>query len=284
VTLAARNGSTGHGGLIDVKNDSSLNTIRLIGDTGTGDSRLQMYAGGTNLSFQILADDSSSGSAMYLYNGAGQVRMEIDSDDGDNGSVIRMYDAGGGLGLFLDAENGNAGYLAVYGTNGAANIILDGRDSGGNGRVICDVLQINGGSDLSEQFDISSNQGVTEAGMVVCIDPAHPGQLMPSSKAYDRTVAGVISGAGGIQPGMLMGQRGSPADGKHPVALTGRVYVQAEASNGAIEPGDLLTTSAVPGHAMKVTDYARAQGAILGKAMTGLSSGKGTVLVLVSLQ
>ena len=51
-----------------------------------------------------------------------------------------------------------------------------------------------------------------------------------------------------------------------------------------IDPGDLLTTSDTPGHAMKVTDYGKAQGAILGKAMTGLVSGKGLVLVLVSLQ
>jgi hypothetical protein len=35
---------------------------------------------------------------------------------------------------------------------------------------------------------------------------------------------------------------------------------------------------------MKVTDHARAQGAILGKAMTGLKEGKGVVLVLVTLQ
>jgi hypothetical protein len=120
--------------------------------------------------------------------------------------------------------------------------------------------------------------------MVVCIDAAHPGQLRPSSQPYDRKVAGVISGGGGVQPGMLMGQRGTAADGKHPVALTGRVYVQATSANGAIEPGDLLTTSSIPGHAMKVTDHTRAQGAILGKAMTGLDQGKGTVLVLVSLQ
>jgi hypothetical protein len=46
----------------------------------------------------------------------------------------------------------------------------------------------------------------------------------------------------------------------------------------------LLTTSSTPGHAMKVTDHARAQGAILGKAMSSLAEGKGMVLVLVSLQ
>jgi hypothetical protein len=68
------------------------------------------------------------------------------------------------------------------------------------------------------------------------------------------------------------------------VALTGRVYVLADASNGPIQPGDLLTTSATPGRAMMVTDFQRARGAILGKAMSGLNSGKGLVLVLVSLQ
>ena len=37
-----------------------------------------------------------------------------------------------------------------------------------------------------------------------------------------------------------------------PVALSGRVWVYCDAGKHAIEPGDLLTTSATPGHAMKV--------------------------------
>ncbi len=107
---------------------------------------------------------------------------------------------------------------------------------------------------------------------------------MISNKAYDRRVAGIISGAGGVKPGMLMGQKDSEADGGTPVALTGRVYAWADASASAIEPGDLLTTSDVVGHAMKVTDYEKAQGAIIGKAMSSLDKGKGLVLVLVTLQ
>ena len=73
-------------------------------------------------------------------------------------------------------------------------------------------------------------------------------------------------------------------DGDRAVALTGRVFCLADVSNGSIEPGDLLTTSHTPGHAMKVTDYTKANGAVLGKAMTSLESGKGLVLVLVALQ
>ena len=51
-----------------------------------------------------------------------------------------------------------------------------------------------------------------------------------------------------------------------------------------IEPGDLLTTANLPGHAMKVIDHIKAQGAVLGKAMSSLESGQGLVLVLVTLQ
>jgi sugar lactone lactonase YvrE len=152
------------------------------------------------------------------------------------------------------------------------------------GRTRTQVLEITGGSDLSEQFEVTGEHQKVEPGMVVCIDPASCGNLVVSHKAYDRTVAGIVSGAGGVKPGMLMGQRGTMADGEHPVALTGRAYCRADASKGPITPGDLLTTSDVAGHAMKVTDYDRAQGAILGKAMSSLNEGRGLVLVLVTLQ
>ena len=83
---------------------------------------------------------------------------------------------------------------------------------------------------------------------------------------------------------MLMGQTDSIANVKHAVALSGRVWCKATVSGaGAIEPGDLLTTSDVAGHAMKSIDAERSHGAIIGKAMTGLNE-DGFVLVLVNLQ
>ncbi len=137
---------------------------------------------------------------------------------------------------------------------------------------------------MSEQFDIHSADAEFKPGLIVCIDPDKPGRLVTSSVAYDKTVAGIVSGAGGVKPGMLMGQRGTAADGQHPVALTGRVYCWVDADQGAIRPGDLITTSDTPGHGMKVNDSSRAQGAVIGKAMSSLMAGRGLVLVLVSLQ
>ena len=89
----------------------------------------------------------------------------------------------------------------------------------------------------------------------------------------------------GVRPGLVLGQKGSVADGAQPVASVGRVYVWCDAdSGGSIQGGDLLTTSATPGHAMKVSDHSRANGAVLGKALSSLQGGRGLVLVLVSLQ
>ncbi|MFN8344163.1 MAG: hypothetical protein U0X91_04130 [Spirosomataceae bacterium] len=152
-----------------------------------------------------------------------------------------------------------------------------------NGTTSTKVLEITGGADLAEHFDINGNDALLP-GTVVSIDPDKPGQLRVAQNAYDKTVAGIVSGAGEVQPGMLMGQAGTLANGQHPVALTGRVYCRVDAQFGAIRPGDLLTTSSTAGHAMKALDSSQAQGAILGKAMTSLETGTGLVLVLVSLQ
>jgi hypothetical protein len=143
------------------------------------------------------------------------------------------------------------------------------------------TLTIRGGADVAEPFPVTGGQ--VEPGTVMVIDEANPGRLSRSTRAYDTRVAGIISGAGGIRPGLELQQDGVLDQGQK-VALSGRVYVQADACTGAIKPGDLLTTSEAPGCAMKVSDHARAQGAILGKAMTGLTDGRGLVLVLVTLQ
>jgi hypothetical protein len=149
-----------------------------------------------------------------------------------------------------------------------------------NGMVSVGVLQITGGSDVAEPFNMPE---ITPKGAVVVIDEENPGHLKVSQHAYDTHVAGIVSGADGINPGLSLHQEGVLEGGKN-VALSGRVKVMADASNGEIKPGDLLTTSDIAGHCMKVTDHGRAQGAIIGKAMSALEKGRGYLLVLVSLQ
>jgi hypothetical protein len=196
--------------------------------------------------------------------------------------------------LFIGSDNDadEASSTLTLGTDGAAlvTILESGAVGVGmvpsyeldvNGTTRTKVLKITGGADLAEGFDVVAEPSMVKAGMVVSIDPANSGKLMVSATANDRRVAGIISGAGDVLPGMIMSQIGTAADGEHPVALTGRVYCWVD---GAVEPGDLLTTSNVPGHAMAVKNYEKARGAIIGKALTAQRGGRGLVLVLVSLQ
>lgn len=207
-------------------------------------------------------------------------RLEIFDTTGDN---FRIQNQNGIFKIInaTDADredividgNGNVG---IGTTNPLAKL-----DVAGTTRT--KIIEITGGSDLAEPFEIAGTESV-KPGIVVCIDPDQPGKLRVCGHAYDNTVAGIISGAGGLNPGILMTQSSAEANGKYPVALTGRVYVWADATNSSIKPGELLTTSGTPGHAMKATDYSKAQGAIVGKAMSSLENGRGLVLLLVALQ
>ncbi len=175
---------------------------------------------------------------------------------------------GGGVPGNVQVENG--GYTTT--------IELDGM----SGTTTTRVLEITGGSDVAEPFPMSDSETLVP-GTVVVIDRERPGHLAMSRHAYDRRVAGVISGAGGVRPGLTLAQVGVLEGDQH-VAIGGRVYALADAAAGPIEPGDPLTTSETPGHVMRAVDPSRSSGAIVGKAMSALSSGQGLVLVLISLQ
>ena len=122
-----------------------------------------------------------------------------------------------------------------------------------------------------------------EGGTLVIVDPAEPNRVLRASRAYDTRVAGAVS----AQPGLILGERG---DTKAMVAQSGRVRVKVDATYGAIRIGDLLVTSATPGHAMRSRPIKVAgqslhrPGTIVGKALELLAKGKGEILVLLTLQ
>jgi hypothetical protein len=231
-----------------------------IGTTQTPPGGLRVASGGLAV----------TGASSPNYGTASGVFIERGTSFGD----VYAYSYGNSssaLPLCLNTPGGNVG----IGTASPQNTL----DVAGTTRT--HSIIITGGADLAEPFRMPS--GEIQKGSVVVIDEEHPGELKLSTKAYDTRVAGIVSGANGINPGISLRQEGTLEGGQN-VALSGRVYVQADAGFGAIKPGDLLTTSDAPGLAMKVTDPAKAQGAILGKAMSSLKEGKGLVLVLVTLQ
>ena len=186
-------------------------------------------------------------------------------------AAIAAYNAnprGTGAALFAKKEGplGHAGFF-------------DGRVwIGGELGVGGDILLAN--ADCAEDFDVVSLTSA-EPGCVMVI--GEDGVLHPCSAAYDKCVAGVISGAGQYKPGLILDKQ-PDSSSRSPVALLGKVYCKVTAENGAIETGDLLTTSPLSGHAMKASDPRRAFGAVIGKALRQHAAGVGLIPILIALQ
>jgi hypothetical protein len=174
--------------------------------------------------------------------------------------------------------------IATNPTGTGAGVYGESRGTGpagffkGNVVVTGDVLLT--GTDCAERFDTSGPDEI-DPGTVMVIETESV--LGISQSAYDRHVAGVVSGAGDFKPGLILGNP-ELQDKTVPLALVGRAYCKADATYSPIEIGDLLTTSSTPGHAMKATDPLKALGAVIGKALRPLAAGKGLIPILVTLQ
>ncbi|HUA58217.1 MAG TPA: hypothetical protein VML19_05645 [Verrucomicrobiae bacterium] len=69
------------------------------------------------------------------------------------------------------------------------------------------------------------------------------------------------------------------------VTLGAYMFCKVDASSAAIQPGDLLSTSAVKGYAQRIGPRKTGpSGAIIGKALAGQAEGRGVIPVLVSHQ
>ena len=139
-----------------------------------------------------------------------------------------------------------------------------------------------GHGDLAENY---YGPGDLEGGDVVRIDDAAALTLTLADRANDSAVAGIVSTAPSMKlTGQIDNETGVP------LVVAGRALCRVDASYGAITPGDLLTSSPTPGHAMKAqlilvdgVELHRS-GTILGKALESWSDGKGLITVLVTLQ
>ncbi|GAB2618523.1 hypothetical protein GCM10027035_13390 [Emticicia sediminis] len=224
----------------------------------------------------ILVETSTTDKVLIEPAGLGSGgQITLSASNGTNSLYIRASDA-----------TNKAGEILFYNpTTNLKTMELDGDyASTGKSRIIVDELQITGGSDLAEYFKVNTLEKI-EAGTILSVMADGSAKLQIADKAYDSKVVGVISGANGVSPGLMLQQKGVEAvDGDYPIAITGRVYVKADATKYRIKAGDLLTTSVMKGYAMKVKSYKKAQGAIIGKALTDLNEGTGMVLVLLGVK
>jgi hypothetical protein len=190
--------------------------------------------------------------------------------------------SGGQVGVFGESEN----FDGVFGvSHNPAHAGVSGHNPNGlagyfDGNVgVTGDIQLVGSGDCAEEFGVSGLDAAPGTVMVIDQD----GQLLPSQYPYDKKVAGVVSGAGGYRPGLILDKRPQQQKGI-PIALVGKVYCKVDAQYSPVEVGDLLTTSSTPGCAMKAVDPSRAFGAVIGKALRGQKEGCGLIPILVALQ
>jgi hypothetical protein len=232
--------------------------------------------------FPTAGDDISDLSQATIHLDGQQANVFAGGNGADGDVVLRAEDGRDRIRLSAGGAN------AYLGGNGADGDILLFPSTGDNTTTSQATIRLDGESgdiilqnaDAAEDFDVDDSEPV-EPGTVMVIDEAST--LRRCERGYDKCVAGVISGAGDLRPGVILGRKASQRN-RLPVALIGKVMCKADAQFGSIAVGDLLTTSSTPGHAMKASDPAAAFGAVIGKALRPLREGRGLIPILVALQ
>jgi hypothetical protein len=200
---------------------------------------------------------------------------------GNNGAGI-VGIGGKWHGVYGESHSTDGGAAGVWGKSpNGIGVVGEGRLAGkfvGDVEVTGDIRMTN--ADGAEEFEIAEAEAVEPGTVMVLGDE---GALCMSCQAYDKRVAGIVSGAGTYRPALVL-DRQEDSVNRLPIALFGKVFCKVDAAYGTVAIGDLLTTSPTPGHAMKAADPLSAFGAVIGKALRPLGEGQGLIPVLVSLQ
>jgi hypothetical protein len=240
------------------------------------------------------AENQSQGAAVYGEHKGGQAGVwgnNIDPSDQAGPGVMGTSKGTGVIGKSktwmgvyggTESTTGGAGVMGEAAAGvGAAIYGKGGRVAGyfeGDVEVTGDIRLTN--ADCAEDFSIGNGAHV-DPGTVMVLGEGD--SLFPSQDAYDKRVAGVVSGAGDYKPGIVLDKQQSTT-GRQPIALLGKVFCKVDARYGAIEVGDLLTTSPLAGHAMKASNPKKAFGSVIGKALRPLREGQALIPILIALQ
>jgi hypothetical protein len=253
-------------------NQAGERTVLLEGGGGDGDGHLHLrnHKGKEEVFLGV------SPGRLSLYDETEKRTVLLGTDSKTGGGVLQLQDKSGTtwvspgqLSLYDETEKRTVflgpdsktggGLLQLQDKSGTTRVHLGASDAGG-GFVFVNDQYVH---DFAEIFELTTREGVQPG---VVLSAASAKGLAPSSRPYDPAVVGVVSGAGGLRPGMVLGTR---IDGTSdlPVALSGTVYVQISGEGGPVGLGDLLVASSRPGVAMRAASRERAFGAVIGKAL-----------------
>jgi hypothetical protein len=261
-------GSASVAGSLGLGTTSPLSRLHIAGGDLRLDGGHQIYAAGR---LHISGDE-----ILFLLNHSGVI---IGKEWGGTGDLTVEGHLKGDV--TIEGKLGLLGQSPVPRTPGWAGGIHTW-DLEVEGSAWCRNGWASGARDMAENFvaDVP-----LEPGEVVAFDLGSDG-VVRSSRPDDVLVCGVVS----TTPGVLLNFEPETHghDGRVPVALCGRVPCKVVDENGPIQRGDLLTSSSVPGHAMRAEPMLVAgervyrSGTIIGKALAAHSSGAGVIDVFVA--
>lgn len=256
---------------------SALQTPRLSGANGHIDvdaAQLRIHGADIILDARSNALDSSRPYRAMVDSG-NELIINFNNDYGRGvviDSTLTVVD-----GMRLGGAN-NPGSLQLLDEGGKDAITFFGKD----GKIYAGTVFANlrpPGGDCAEEFDVVGDVAA-EPGTVMVVGPR--GLLEPCSRPNDTRVVGVVSNAGALNTGLVLNEKAG--GNRAAIALVGTVYCKCDASDAAILVGDLLTTSSMPGHAMRIDSERAKVGTIVGKALRDLPEATGLIPILVGLR
>ncbi len=232
---------------------ASTNVLSISG-TGDGSGGLTSFGVGVGTTSAVLRldvwDSQSASAAAQIYN----------TNDGTNadGLIVKL---GNSSTTAVNAAN----HFVSFETFGIG-IVGSVQGSGGKGVTYA----TSGIADFAEYFKKEKSSSIP-FGSVVCFDNSG---LAVACDNNSNKIIGVASETPAFLGGENLGDRSIA------VGLVGQVRTRVSTANGEIKIGDPLTTSSIPGVAVKATSV----GQILGKAIQGYDGqGEGKILVSVNI-
>jgi len=287
--VVGRNDSSGYG----VRGFNTENGIGVLGQAG--------ISGGTGIAgkFENVNSANSADGLQVLTNGSGRAALLISGGTGgvttyaamqienlkNNSEAIWMRNA---------SSTNTAPVMKLHQHPSSSASFIDGWTWDGAGAATRKFHITSGGtfvagSDFAEAFEASGGKASFEPGDVVVLCETNAKAVEKTTRPYDTRVVGIYS----TRPGVLGADKNGTTQVDEediPVAIVGIVPTKVTDENGPIRPGDLLTTSGMPGYAMKASPAIvngisiYPAGTIVAKALEPLAGSRGAIKTLLMLR
>jgi hypothetical protein len=287
--VVGRNDSSGYG----VRGFNTENGIGVLGQAG--------YLGGTGVAgkFENVSSGNSNDALQVISNGNGRASLiasggSVATNTSAAMQIENYKNFGEAVWMRNSSITNTSPVIKLHQHPNSSASFIDGMSWGGSGaatrkfHITSDGTFV-AGSDFAEAFEASGGKASFEPGDVVVLCETNARAVEKTTRPYDARVVGIYS----TRPGVLGADKNgiTQVDEEDiPVAIVGIVPTKVTDENGPIHPGDLLTTSGVPGHAMKASPVIvngtsiYPAGTIVAKALEPLAGSRGAIKVLLMLR